>query len=54
MKAVIETEEGLYLIKIYGNDNRLCDTFVVDNIHYSEEGRQVDAFINNWYEEVRG
>jgi hypothetical protein len=37
MKAVIENTEGLYLIKIYGSDG-LCDTFVVENIYYSEEG----------------
>lgn len=54
MKAVIEIEEGLYLIKIYGNDRRLCDTFVVDNIHYSEEGRRMDELLNSLFEEVRG
>lgn len=54
MKAVIEIVESLFLIKIYGNDNRLCDTFVVDSINYSEEGRRDDELLNHWYEEVRG
>lgn len=53
MKAVIENKEGVYLIRIYGSDG-LCDTYVVEKIYYSEEGRRVDMRIENWYEEVRG
>lgn len=42
MKAVIETQEDLYLIRIYGSDGLLCDAYVVEKIYYSEEGRRVE------------
>lgn len=34
MKAVIETREDLYLIRIYGNDEIPCDAYVVDQLEF--------------------
>ena len=53
MKAVIESKDGLYLIRIYGSDELPCDAYVVEKIYYSEEGKRVDIMLNNLLEEVR-
>jgi hypothetical protein len=45
MKAIIESRDNLYLIRIYGSDGLPCDTYVVEKIYYNEAG---------WYREVRG
>ena len=34
MKAVIETREDLYLIRIYGSDDIPCDAYVVDQLEF--------------------
>jgi len=34
MKAVIESREELYLIRIYGSDERPCDAYVVDQLEF--------------------
>lgn len=34
MKAVIESRENLYLIRIYGSDGRPCDTYVVEQLEF--------------------
>jgi|GEM_PF-4128857 len=34
MKAVIETREDLYLIRIYGSDDIPCDVYVVDQLEF--------------------
>jgi hypothetical protein len=36
MKAVIESTEGLYLIRIYGSGG-LCDAYVIDQIELKGE-----------------
>ncbi len=33
MKAVIESAEGLYLIRIYGSDG-LCDTYAIEELEF--------------------
>lgn len=53
MKAVIETKNDLYLIRIYGSDGLPCDTYVVENIFYSEEGRRINDLFKRFFEEVR-
>lgn len=32
MKAIIEGNDGLYIIRIKGNDGALCDVYVVDEV----------------------
>ena len=53
MKAIIEKKECLYLIRIYESNGVMCDTYVVENIYYSEEDEEINAISNNWYEEVK-
>lgn len=36
MKAVIEENNGLYIIRINGNDGTLQDVYVVDDIEFKE------------------
>lgn len=37
MKAVIESREDLYLIRIYGSDGLPCDAFVVDQLEFKTD-----------------
>ena len=51
MKAVIESKDNLYLIRIYGSDGFPCDAYVVEKIYYSEEG--IEVMLNNLLKEVK-
>ena len=39
MKAVIEENEGLYIIRINGNEGTLCDVHVVEEIEFKGENQ---------------
>ena len=53
MKAVIESKDDLYLIRIYGSDGLPCDAYVVEKIYYSEEGKRIEVMLNNLLKEVK-
>ena len=53
MKAVIESKDNLYLIRIYGSDGFPCDAYVVEKIYYSEEGKRIEVMLNNLLKEVK-
>jgi len=38
MKAIIEENDGLHIIRIYENRGSLCDVFVVEEIELKEGG----------------
>ena len=37
MKAIIDEDDGMYIIRIYENRESLCDVYVVDEIELKEE-----------------
>jgi hypothetical protein len=39
MKAIIEKNDGLHIIRIYENKGSLCDVFVVEDIELKKEIR---------------
>ena len=40
MKAVIESKDGLYLIRIYRSDGLLCDAYVVEMIELTNNTKK--------------
>jgi hypothetical protein len=37
MKAVIETKQDLFLIRLYGSDGLPCDTYFVDQLEFRKD-----------------
>ncbi len=52
MKAIIEEDDGMYIIRIYENRGSLCDVCVVDEIEF-KEGNEYEILKEHSYDELK-